>query len=82
MTHLKGEKSRSVSIVPRYLWVQPHCTMSASLTNMLFSVPLIFSVRWVTVQGGWYKFFAKISSDQVKYDMVDSYEKLLDLVVQ
>ncbi len=26
------------------------------------------------------KFFAKISSDQVKYDMVDSYEKLMTLV--
>jgi len=26
------------------------------------------------------KFFSKISSDQVKYDMVNSYEKLLDLV--
>lgn len=26
------------------------------------------------------KFFAKISDDQVKYDMVDSYEKLMGLV--
>ena len=26
------------------------------------------------------KFFAKISSDQVKYDMVNSYEKLMTLV--
>ena len=26
------------------------------------------------------KFFARISSDQVKYDVVDSYEKLMELV--
>lgn len=26
------------------------------------------------------KFFAKITSDQVKYDVVDSYEKLMELV--
>ena len=27
------------------------------------------------------KFFAKITSDQVRYDVVDSYGKLMDLVV-
>ena len=27
------------------------------------------------------KFFAKITSDQVKYDVVDSYDKLRELVV-
>ena len=26
------------------------------------------------------KFFAKITSDQVKYDVVDSYEKLMEVV--
>lgn len=26
------------------------------------------------------KFFTKINSDQIKYDVVDSYEKLIELV--